>query len=144
MQRPSSLALVHLDFASRDSPGFSGGALELLPKLREDRALILAGRLQLLHLRFEPRLSLCDLVALALRQLCETGRQPLLDPVEVAGPVRQALLDAALDEGESLAKFAREPPLSLSELAAPRFGELSFVFRQARRSEPFLFQPAGA
>jgi len=68
----------------------------------------------------------------ALRQLGETGRQPLLDPVEVAGPVRQALLDAALDEGESLAKLAREPPLSLSELAAPRFGELSFVFRQAR------------
>ena len=55
-----------------------------------------------------------------------------MDPVEVAGPVRQALLDAALDEGESLAKLAREPPLSLSELAAPRFGELSFVLRQAR------------
>src|SRR2546421_585231 len=112
MQCPSSLALVHLDLASRDSPGFSGGALELLPKLREDRALILAGRLQLLHLRFEPRLSLCDRVALALRQLGETGRQPLLDPVEVAGPVRQALLDSALDEGESLAQLRVDPAVS--------------------------------
>ena len=54
VQRSSALALVHLNLSSRGRPGFSGGALELLPELGEDRALVLAGGLELLHLRFEP------------------------------------------------------------------------------------------
>jgi hypothetical protein len=132
VQRSSALALVHLDLSSRGRPGFSGGALELLPELREDRALVLAGGLELLHLRFEPRLGLADRLALALRQLGETSRQSLLDPVEVGGPFGQTLLDAALDEGKGLAELARDASLSLSQFVSPGFGELSFVFGEAR------------
>src|SRR4029450_1172585 len=97
------------------SPASPGAALDLLAELREDRALVLAGGLELLHLRFEPRLGLPDRLALALRQLGETGRQSLLDPVEVGGPFGQTLLDAALDETEGLAELARDPSLSLSQ-----------------------------
>ena len=39
-----------------------------------------------------------DDVALALGQLAETGGQSLLDPVQVARPVRQPLLDARVRE----------------------------------------------
>ena len=67
-----------------------------------------------------------------MSQLGETGRQSLLNPVEVGGPFGQALLDAALDEGEGLAELACNPPLSLSQFVPPGFGELSFVFGEAR------------
>ncbi|HZE29504.1 MAG TPA: hypothetical protein VE055_05360 [Gaiellaceae bacterium] len=132
VQRPSALALVYLDLTARNRPGLAGGALELLPQLREDRALIFAGRLQLLHLRFQPRLSLGDRLALALRELGEPGRQPLLDPVQVAGPLSQPLLDAALDERKGLAELAGDPPFLLGQFVAPGFGELSLVFGKAR------------
>src|SRR5262249_23931280 len=73
-------------------PGFGGGAFELLAELREDRALILAGGLQLRHLRLQPRLRLGNRLALALSQLGQASHQALLDPVEGARPFRRPLL----------------------------------------------------
>ena len=132
MQSPPAVALVYLDLASGGRPGFAGRALELFPELREDRALIFAGGLELLHLGFEPRLSLVDRLTLPLCELGESRRQTLLDPIEVAGPFRQSLLDAALDECEGLADLTCKPPFLLSQLGAPGFGKLSFVLGKTR------------
>ena len=76
-------------------------------------------------------MGLGDSVALALGQLAETRGQALLNAVEVAGPFRQSLFDAALHEGQRLAELAGEAFLSLVHLASPLIGELALLFGKA-------------
>ena len=87
MQGAPALGFVHLDLTAGRRPGLLRGPFEFLPKLGQDRPLLLARGLELLGVGFESGLCLGDGVALSLCELGETRRQRLLHPVEIARPL---------------------------------------------------------
>jgi hypothetical protein len=106
--------------------------LELLAQPLHRLALLVAHRLDLGRVGFDPRLRLSEELLLPVRELGQTGRQRLLDAVEVARPVGEAFLDAALRDGQRVTELRAEPPLAVGQLGAAGVGDSPLLLGKER------------